>query len=329
MTTTDTTPQLPLPDGLTEQGVANLHDAAMSSADVWQPGREGLFLGVPEADYHKAPGVSNSMLKRIEPTPAHLLQYLDDQQGEDEDDSTADESMALLIGSVLHSALFTPEAPLPKIAEKPEGMTFTTREGRAWKAAMVAEGRRILTPAEYRTLKGCLASLCNHPWLSKAMEHSHNEVSGFLTLTTKQGSVLRKFRADCIPRGNFLLDLKTVQQFKASPDNWPKVMADRDYHCQAAWYLDTWNEFEFSTVQPTWWHPKETFIFCVVEKAPPYAVALYEVSEAALEAGRQTNWRRLQAFIHCTTTRNFPGYSPSPVVCDLPGWKRHQIAQAA
>jgi exodeoxyribonuclease VIII len=112
---------------------------------------------------------------------------------------------------------------------------------------------------------------------------------------------------------NFLVDIKTVKDGEAGPKEWPRVMAARYYHCQAAFYLETWNAL----------HPddqRSNFVFAAVEKSAPYAVALYQVAEAALERGRQLNAERLETFLRCRHTGVWPGYATEPMETELPPW---------
>src|SRR5580698_5346016 len=71
---------------------------------------EGLFAGLPAEQYHKAPGLSHSMLKSMNP-PARLPVYLTEKR-----EPTVD----MIMGTLVHQAILEPNAPWPQIAVKPE-----------------------------------------------------------------------------------------------------------------------------------------------------------------------------------------------------------------
>jgi hypothetical protein len=323
-----------------------LADAALSLG--WQPGAEGVFLGVPEAAYHKAPGVSHSILKHMDPTPAHCLQYLKDNAAQDEDE--AEENMALLIGSLVHHAVLTPELPLPKIVLQPEtypapATHADVKKGtipvghplpwhsrakvcETWHEEQVKAGKIVMTKTEWQTTEGCVRALSAHPFVRQVMLGGYSEVSGFLRFRNASGEALRKWRIDHVPKGNALFDIKTVaRKGDASPEEFAKIMGNRGYATQAAYYRDNWNECEGKPWLPSWWQRKEYFIFAVVEKVPPYAVAIYQVDEAAMEAGTRLNWQRLACFMQATKTETWTGYEPKPVLLNLPRYEHERITK--
>ena len=62
---------------------------------------------------------------------------------------------ATILGTAAHCAILTPDLFDGAYALKPEGMTFASKEGKAWRDAALAEGRRILTAEQH----GLVASI--------------------------------------------------------------------------------------------------------------------------------------------------------------------------
>jgi PDDEXK-like domain of unknown function (DUF3799) len=114
------------------------------------------------------------------------------------------------------------------------------------------------------------------------------------------------------------VDIKTVPAEGAAKDEFSKKLFDMGYFTQAAYYLDGWNDLEFEPYRPADWERKETFVFIVVEKAPPYAVAVYQTSPQAIEAGRRVNHERLGALMESQASGIWPGYLGTPQLIDIP-----------
>jgi hypothetical protein len=116
--------------------------------DLWQPGVEGIYFDLPAETYHKAPGVSNSVLKEMDPPANH--------KAAKPKKVTPD----MLLGTLIHQAILEPQKPMD-VVMKPEGMSFSTTEGKKWKAAH--EGQTILSPDDYWAIGGCAKSVLSHP----------------------------------------------------------------------------------------------------------------------------------------------------------------------
>ena len=207
-----------------------MSDQLVTPIDLWEENTEGAFQ-IPAAKYFAAPGVSNSMLKHLRPTPAHLVAYLSEPR---------DPSPEMILGTLTHQLILTPEQPLPNLAVKPRDMKFTTTEGKAWRTQAEAGGKTIITSTDYDALYGMTKSVSRHPFAAEALgEGSLAEVSLF----SRSGGLsrtMRKARLDIVPAGNCLGDVKTTTD--ASPSHFAKQMIEFGYACQAAHYLDLWND---------------------------------------------------------------------------------------
>ena len=112
---------------------------------------------------------------------------------------------------------------------------------------------------------------------------------------------------------NLIVDLKTAQD--ASPEAFARTAANFGYHAQAAYYLDGLRELGECDEDAV-------FLFVVVEKTAPYGVAVYNLDEEALDAGRTVYQRAWQTMRQCRASNNFPGYSASRNIetLSLPRW---------
>ena len=261
----------------------------MKPAELFTPYTEGIFA-IPAEQYFAAPGVSHSMLKEMEPTPAHLQAYLAEEH---------EPSAEMVLGTLTHSRILTPDEPLPRLAVKPADMKFSTREGKAWRAEQQAAGLLIVTAAEHDALLGMSRSVGAHPLASRMLSSGLTEASAFCAFQLEGGGCLRKGRFDMVPAANVLCDVKTTVD--ASPEAFRRDLVEKGYATQAAYYLDLWND-----LMPD--DRREGFVFFVVEKKPPYLVAAYQVHANALSWARARNVNRLATYIRCTVEDRWPGY---------------------
>lgn len=288
-----------------------LCESAPSMVTPWQPEIEGIFHGLDSAAYHRAPGVSNSMLKHLARSPAHLQTYLE---------QPAAQTPAMLFGQIVHQLLLEPDRPWTW-AVRPPGLDLRSKEGRAWKENV--GDRPVLAHEDWLHIEGVVASVRSHPTARLALGSGTPEVSVFKRFTLGD-SVLRRARIDFANAGNALVDIKTVED--ARPDAFARQMLNLRYHMQAAYYLDIWNDS-----LPPGEAPKESFVFIAVEKQPPYAVAVYDLARGAINTGREEYIRLLQLYMECERQGEWPGYNPDVQEINLPHWaqKKGELSFAA
>lgn len=257
--------------------------------------------------YLAAAGVSDSMLKLLgSKSPAHLRAQMN---GETE----REESPALRFGTEAHRALFEPETMDGAFHVKPDGMKFSTKDGMAWRDAH--QDKPILTADEARNLTGVVKAVHAHPVASRLLKNAEFERSLFVE---DDMGTLRKLRPDILPNaGNIIPDLKTVED--ASEAAFSRSLSNFGWYRKAAYYLDgcalLGREFE-------------SFVLIAVEKAPPYAVAVYNVDPAAIELGRREYQRDLVIYRECLLSGKWPGY-PERVQCvSLPIWRQKELEAA-
>jgi exodeoxyribonuclease VIII len=112
---------------------------------------------------------------------------------------------------------------------------------------------------------------------------------------------------------NLIVDLKTAQD--ASPDAFARTAANFGYHAQAAYYLDGLRNLGYCDEQAV-------FLFVVVEKTPPFGVAVYALDDDAIEAGRAQYEDAWSTYRSCRASNNWPSYPGSQKIetLSLPRW---------
>lgn len=256
------------------------------------------LLTMPAEQYHKAQGVSRSMLDWIHPpkTPMHYrARWI---TGEIEEEETP----AMRLGTLTHRLVLEEESCADAFHVKPEGMNFASKEGKAWKESH--DDRTIITTAEYNAMLGMRQAVRGHKLASRLLKRCDYERSAF----AECDGLLLKARFDAIPiGGNAIVDLKTCEA--ADLDSVERSMEKRLYYRQAAFYLKIAELLGLGL---------QKFIFIFVEKNPPYAVATYELPDAVLRAGEMTVNRDLALLRDCMERDQWPGYGDDLQVAGLP-----------
>lgn len=267
----------------------------MESSNQYISGTEGIFFDVPDDIYRKAEGVSQTSLKWMEPTPAHyrarMLQPLE-------------ASEAQIIGKITHAGVLEGKTEGQYVV-KPDGMTFATKEGKAWKAEQTLP---ILTKEQADNIAGMTDAVKNHLLCQTILHGSKREVSGFKR--DERTGLMLKARADVLAidvAGNTVIpDLKTCQVGEVGPKEFSKSIFNWGYHIQAAHYLDVFGA--------------TSFVFIAIEKEPPYAIAIYYLSAEAIASGRAKRDSLLAQFAKCKAENHWPSYPLDIQEIGLPAW---------
>jgi hypothetical protein len=257
----------------------------------------GVYLGMPEAQYHSSPGVSCSILKRFAEAPAKA------HVGRGDTD-------ALRAGRVTHHAILEPHR-----FEALYAVTDMDRRGtRAWQdaeAEAFAAGQTLLKRAEYDDARALRDAVLAHPTARQMLAPPlQTEVSAYWT--DADTGLACRMRADGVRADDALvLDVKTAQD--ASPEGFSRAAATWRYHWQAAFYMAG------LAAAPGGFRP-ERFLFIAVEKAAPFLVGVYELAFGAAEQGEREVRAALREYAACKARGIWPGYSADVVQLELPAW---------
>ena len=237
----------------------------------------GCYPDIPLSAYHAAPGLSKSDLDQIARSPAHW------KYGE------RVTTPAMRLGAAVHAAVLEPE-------------TWEARSARATGRRRPEPDATImtLTAEEWEICWRLRDAVWNHPTCQDLFSEGIAEQSAWWL--DSDTALLCKCRPDWA-RPGLLVDLKTTTD--ASPAGFARAIERYRYHVQAAYALDGWPQAGGGTMNQ--------FIFVVVEKAPPYAIGLYDLSAARLAAARDLYRRDLATAADCLTRQYWPGY-PTAIV---------------
>lgn len=271
--------------------------------------RPGLHEGMSADDYHAIPAMSAGGLKRMQQSPAHFWGMQLDPRRPPPGEPTP----ALINGTLVHCALFEPHTLEQRYVVRPAGMSFSSKEGRAWRDAQT---KVIVDAVQMQAAKAQAARLRALPELGALLAEGVGESSAFWI--DESTGELCKCRPDWTsPAGDgvILVDGKTCQD--ASPDGFGRAIWNYRYHLQAAWYADGYERATGLRVYG--------FVFAAVESAWPHQGAAYMLSDEVMDAARRENRRLLDLYAHCKRTGVWPGYATQISLITLPAWANRQL----
>lgn len=258
----------------------------------------------PDAEYRRAKGQSQSHLKTILRSPAHYVSA--GRHG-------LIPSPAMIMGTAVHCKLLEGEDTFAaQFTQRPDGIKFTTKEGKDWRAAN--SKRKILTnegrDRQWDSVVGMVEALRGLEWFDVETKdyRKYNEVS----IYWNEDNIACKARLDrVIPLEDetLVLDLKTTDNI--SPTKFQSKLVDLGYDFQAAWYS---RAAEIAYGKPV------RFIFVAIERTAPYTMDFFEAPRYMLREARYKNEKALRKLKECQENNEWPTRQPSLKLLDYPKW---------
>jgi hypothetical protein len=184
---------------------------------------------------------------------------------------------AMRTGNVIHAALLERERYAREMVLKPD-FNRRSNAGKAEEAAWLEanEGKIIVSESDAELIDAILSSVERKPHVIAMLDAAEKEVTGLGY--DESTRLLCRIRPDAmLIDDGMILDLKTSTD--ASPRAFERSIYQYGYHIQAAFYLRVASQIVGRRL--------EMFRWIVVEKTPPYEVAVYDADSAWLSMGDQ------------------------------------------
>lgn len=195
-------------------------------------------------------------------------------------------------------------------AKNPSADTVTAIE---WYARFheANKGKSILSAEDYRDVRGMQDAVFKHPAAMALLVTDDIIAEETIEFDEPHTGEPCKLRRDAFnKRYGLTLDLKTTEN--ASPSEFARSVNSYRYHVQDAFYTDGHlAKFGENT---------NGFVFIAVEKKAPYAVAVYQLTNRAVQLGRELYIRDINTYQECRRTGIWRGYSDEVEPLDLPQW---------
>lgn len=183
----------------------------------------GIYRDVPMATYRGWPGFGSTDLRRMRIGPPAMVPW-GRANPERETDATK-------LGTAAHCAILEPGAFAARFAHKPDGLSFSTKEGKEWKAA-VPDGVSILTHAEWQKVDAIVNAFHSKDIAHEAYEAAavNREVS--VAWNDPDTALPLKARPDFYIEGGHVYELKVTRHasaqsiaFRAYAEGWMHQLA--------------------------------------------------------------------------------------------------------
>jgi hypothetical protein len=205
------------------------------------------------------------------------------------------ETEAMAIGTACHTALLEPEKFRDTYTQKPENMSFATKEGKAWREDN--QHKKILSFDNYEMCRGMYKSVYGNKILRPILDTSKKELTYFWK--DKETGVLMKMRLDILTQENNIIDLKTTES--AAEQDFKKSMHNYAYAFQAMFYMEGAKDMLDLSEYPF-------FEFWAIEKEAPYEMAIYTPGAESLKRAYIQLRNGLNIYKNCLETNEWPGY---------------------
>lgn len=255
-------------------------------------------------EYHNGPGVSRSMLLDLRKTPFHYYsKYIVGKKELTEPAPIINKLNALEFGNAFHTMVLEPHKfdseylVIPKInratkagKELFKGFQETSQE----------TGAKLLCQEAFNIMCNMRNSIDSQPEAKGVLEGAVYERSMFWI--DPDTGIQCKARPDAW-HDNMIVDLKTAAC--ADYRSFQRAMHLSGYHIQAGMIAEG--------VLHTQNVVMDNFIYVVVEKDAPNAVATYVLDDAALEEGRKQFKKLLNKLKNCTENNEWPAYETATI----------------
>lgn len=240
--------------------------------------------------------LSSTDIRRLLRSPAHFK------------NPTPVDTAATRFGTLVHAFVLLPHVAEARYRPRAD-VDGRTKEGKAvrdWEASLTAQqGIQFVNRADYDAAVSIATSVRSHLGATSLLAGGVAEISGVIDGFC---DVNARIRPDYLTDGH-IVDLKTCQD--ARPDAFVRSVVNYGYEVQAAYYLDVAEAIDGK---------KRKFYWCAVEKDAPYAVTVYEASDAMIERGRAQYKRAIELYLECAALDLWPAYSQQIQQLELPGW---------
>lgn len=268
----------------------------------------GFYVGEAAASYHQWGYLNATRLKEMDRSPLHA-RY--ETLHPKEPTKAMDEGQGLHL-AVLERERFESEFVIP-----PDVGDRRFAEPKAkWKAFLEQVDERkqtILDPKQYSTITGMADAVLAHRLAQRVIgSKGYNEAA--LVWDDMATNLRCRAKIDLLRMLGgtpTAVDIKSTTD--ASPGAFAREVIRRGYHIQAGHYTRGLDQ-HFSA--------SHHWIWLAVEKAPPHAIAVYELDLDDLRWCQKRATELAHQWAACEKTNDWPGYTPELRLLALPAWAK-------
>lgn len=330
---------------------------------------QGMFADMPNETYHGHVHIGSSGFKLLARSPLHFWHASPLNPGREK----REPSRIMVMGTAWHTGIFEPDLFASSYAAKPdispastvakllddaiqdfeawqarhvalpEGLSKTSKEGKALLAELEALGKTGVEPDKHAQVLELAPGLVGRTLLSaddleavRTMAdaaHRHPVTQAIFALPggMSEHSIFwidQATGAPCRIRPDYavppcsmfpnglIIDGKSNDD--SSPIGFARSAWNSEMYFQAAFYADGFQQ-HFKTDKPP------VFAWLAQERDAPFATAYYAAPPDFIEYGRRKYRRLLAVFAECLRTGQWPSYGEHVQDLALPGWAAKEI----
>ena len=232
--------------------------------------------------------ISNSMLNHISVSPEHFRFMMDNPQPS---------TPAMKLGSAIHMNVLQPEEFNKNYAVSPK-FDKRTKVGKEDYKNFINNNlsKTIISESDFEIIEQVTLKLMKEPLVRAMLQNGEPEK--IITWHNEHYDVDCKGMLDYYrPEADMIIDLKTTKD--CSYKGFMNSVKKFKYHKQAAFYMDAVKAYRF--------------IIIAVEKTPPFAINVFELSDNMIDEGRDMYNQELEIYQYCMETDNWPGPGYDPL----------------
>lgn len=276
--------------------------------ELLAPPSPGIHRDVPIAHYLAWDAFGSSDLKAMRSGPPAMVPW---RRAHPE---AASDSMR--VGAAAHCAILEPGRFDRSFRHKPEGLSFSTKEGKAWRSD-VPDGVAILTHHEWEMVASIACAFRSKAIAQAALDRATATEASLAWRDPDTGLGL-KARPDFYIKGEYVYEIKVTRfaseqaiAFRSFTEGWLWQLAH--YYAGLAEVGERVSGARIIAINPE--PPHEFRIWCV------------EVKQDALSLMHLDNERVIARLAKCHSDNSWPGASDSWDLIDLPPLAMSQMEQ--
>lgn len=271
----------------TTQDIKNFRKDLIKQGLISKPPKKDIPILVDSdftgLEYNQIPAIRNSELTYLDRSPAHWKAWRDGKTKEPE---------VFLTGRILHTAILEREKFNKMFVIKQDNRT---KEGKLFNQSNEAEGKFLVSQEDLSMIAQISLNLSKDKLIKKMFADAIIEkdfLFSYKHLTCKA-------KPDLLKPKKFMLDLKFVVD--ASPYTFIRKAGIYNYDRQASFYRLALQAHNLAS-------PKMKFYLLAIEKTPPYAHSLIEISQGVMKQGLEKVNLLLQKYKDTVAKGIYTGY---------------------
>lgn len=268
-------------------------------------GSAGIYHGVPMDQYLACEAVAAHDLFNLHSRcPAYAFARHPSHPNPESDR----ESAALALGELVHALILEGDDVVKaRYAVRPDGMKFTTNEGKAWRADQERAGFAIVDQDDMLAALAIQNAVLNNARARMALLGCDREVT--LLAKDPETGVPIKNRPDAM-RANLVVNIKTAQN--AHAEKWASDALKYGYHV---------SEAMTAHILRTIGAPPRSYVYVVIEKAARNPIVeVYTLPDTMTALGEAILRKSLRRWAQCAEIGNWPPYHDGVHEVEMPRW---------